>query len=287
MVYKRPYEIVAAVNQAGLVKARMTVSKTLIMGFLAGAFIAFGGFLAIMVGGGIPDIKVHNPGLQKFIFGAVFPVGLMLVVIAGSELFTGNTAVSIPGVLSRRISWLGWLKNMFLSYTGNLIGSLFVAYFLAYQTHLLSSAPWLSFTTGISEAKVSQCFWVLFLRGLGCNWLVCLAIWMALASEEIAGKILGIWFPIMAFVALGFEHSIANMFFIPLGIYYGAHVSWHQFFIINLIPVTLGNIVGGSFFVGAIYWYVYDYSEVRRIPVKKDEENNAKTSKNFISSGRV
>ena len=282
MVYKRPYEIVAAVNQAGLVKARMTVSKTLIMGFLAGAFIAFGGFLAIMV-----DIKVHNPGLQKFIFGAVFPVGLMLVVIAGSELFTGNTAVSIPGVLSRRISWLGWLKNMLLSYTGNLIGSLFVAYFLAYQTHLLSSAPWLSFTTGISEAKVSQCFWVLFLRGLGCNWLVCLAIWMALASEEIAGKILGIWFPIMAFVALGFEHSIANMFFIPLGIYYGAHVSWHQFFIINLIPVTLGNIVGGSFFVGAIYWYVYDYSKVRRIPVKEDGENNAKTSKNFIGSGRV
>jgi len=259
MVYKQPYEIVKAINRAGLSKAHMTVSKTLIMGFLAGAFIAFGGFLAIMVGGGIPVIQANNPGLQKFIFGAVFPVGLMLVVIAGSELFTGNTAVSIPGVLSGRISWLGWLKNLSLSYTGNLVGSLFVAYFLAYQTHLLSSAPWLSYLTGISVMKVSQNFWVLFLRGVGCNWLVCLSIWLAVASDDISGKILGIWFPIMTFVALGFEHSIANMFFIPLGIFYGANVSWYQFFVVNLIPVTLGNIVGGSFFVGTIYWYVYEH----------------------------
>jgi len=258
MVYKPPYEIIRAANEAGLVKARMVVGKTLIMGFLAGAFIAFGGLLAIMVGGGVPEIKSANPGLQKFIFGAVFPVGLMLVVIAGAELFTGNTAVSIPGVLSGRISWLGWLKNLILSYTGNLIGSLFVAYFLAYQSHLLSSEPWLGFVIKISQEKVSQHFWVLLLRGIGCNWLVCLAIWLAIASDDVAGKILGIWFPIMAFVALGFEHSIANMFFIPLGIYYGAQVSWYQFFVVNLIPVTLGNIIGGSFFVGVIYWFVYE-----------------------------
>ena len=259
MVYKSPSKIVQAVNQAGLVKARMGLTKTFLMGFLAGAFIAFGGFLAIMVGGGVPGIQASNPGLQKFIFGAAFPVGLMLVVIAGSELFTGNTAISVPGVLSKRITWLGWLKNLFLSYSGNFCGALFVAYFLAYHTQLLDSAPWLNFATGISAAKVSQRFWVLFLRGVGCNWLVCLAIWLAVASEDITGKILGIWFPIMAFVALGFEHSIANMFFIPLGIFYGAPVSWYQFFVVNLIPVTLGNIVGGSFFVGAIYWFVYEY----------------------------
>ena len=260
MGYKPPYNIVKAINQAGLVKARMGIAKTLLMGFLAGAFIAFGGFLSIMVGGGVPGIHASNPGLQKFIFGAAFPVGLMLVVIAGSELFTGNTAVSVPGVLSKRIAWFAWLKNLFLSYTGNLFGSLFVAYFLAFHTQLLGNAPWLNFATGISEAKVSLSVWVLFLRGIGCNWLVCLAIWLAVASEDIAGKILGIWFPIMAFVAMGFEHSIANMFFIPLGIFYGAQVSWYQFFMVNLIPVTLGNIVGGSFFVGAIYWFVYEYN---------------------------
>jgi len=259
MVYKAPYDIVKAVNEAGLVKARMGLTKTLIMGFLAGAFIAFGGLLAIVVGGGIPGIKFANPGLQKFIFGAVFPVGLMLVVIAGAELFTGNTAVSIPGVLSGRILWFDWLKNLILSYSGNLAGSLFVAYFLAYQSHLLTSQPWLSFVINISQEKVSQHFWVLLLRGIGCNWLVCLAIWLAIASDDVTGKILGIWFPIMAFVALGFEHSIANMFFIPLGIYCGAKVSWYQFFIVNLIPVTLGNIIGGSFFVGVIYWFIYEH----------------------------
>jgi formate/nitrite transporter len=258
MAYKPPYEIVKSVREAALIKAKMDTGRTLIMGFLAGAFIAFGGFLAIMVGGGMPIIQAENPGLQKLLFGAVFPVGLMLVVIAGAELFTGNTAVSIPGVLSGRITWHGWLKNLILSYSGNLVGSLFVAYFLAYQTQLLIKDPWVGFTIGISELKASASFWVLLLKGIGCNWLVCLSIWLAVAAEEIAGKILAIWFPIMAFVALGFEHSVANMFFIPIGIFYGAHVSWYQFVVVNLLPVTLGNIVGGSFFVGVIYWFVFD-----------------------------
>ena len=259
MVTKLPEDIIKVINTAGMNKAKMRIEKTLVMGFLAGAFIAFGGLLAIMVGGGLPGIKMTNPGFQKFVFGGTFPVGLMLVVIAGSELFTGNTAISVPGVLSGRIKCFAWVKNMFLSYTGNLIGSLFVAFFLAYETNLLGSDPWLSFTIGIAKVKVSQNFWVLFLKGIGCNWLVCLAIWLAVASEDAAGKILGIWFPIMAFVTLGFEHSVANMFFIPVGIFYGADVTWTQFFVINLVPVTLGNIVGGSFFVGAIYWFVYEY----------------------------
>ena len=261
MVAKSPQETIKAINKAGKAKSQMNFEKTLIMGFLAGVFIAFGGFLAVIVGGGMPEIKAANPGLQKLVFGGVFPVGLMLVVIAGAELFTGNTAVSVPGVLSGQISCFSWLRNLTLSYAGNLIGSLFVAYFLAYQTGSLSSEPWLSFTNAVSEFKVNQSFWILFLKAIGCNWLVCLSIWMAVASDEISGKILGIWFPIMAFVTLGFEHSIANMFFIPLGIFYGAHVTWSQFFIVNLIPVTLGNIVGGSFFVGTIYWYVYIYEK--------------------------
>ena len=259
MGYRSPKEVVKSINMAGMAKAQMEFDKTLIMGFMAGAFIAFGGLLAIKVGGGVPGIKATDPGLQNFIFGAVFPVGLMLVVIAGAELFTGNTAVSVPSVLSGRISWVAWLRNLFISYAGNLLGSVFVAFFLAYQANLIGSEPWLSFTITVAVAKVSSSFWVLLLKGIGCNWLVCLSIWMAVASDEISGKILGIWFPIMAFVALGFEHSIANMFFIPLGIFYGAPISWYEFFIINLIPVTLGNIIGGSFFVGGLYWFVYEY----------------------------
>ncbi|MDH3573005.1 MAG: formate/nitrite transporter family protein, partial [Desulfobacteraceae bacterium] len=130
MVTKLPEDIIKVINTAGMNKAKMRIEKTLVMGFLAGAFIAFGGLLAIMVGGGLPGIKMTNPGFQKLVFGGTFPVGLMLVVIAGSELFTGNTAISVPGVLSGRIKCFAWVKNMFLSYTGNLIGSLFGAFFL-------------------------------------------------------------------------------------------------------------------------------------------------------------
>jgi formate/nitrite transporter len=136
-----------------------------------------------------------------------------------------------------------------------------VAFFLAYLTNLCAAEPYLSAVQGIASGKVSQGFVPLFFKGVGCNWLVCLAVWLAVASDDIAGKIWGIWWPIMAFVALGFEHSIANMFFIPLGIFYGAQVSWGQFFVTNLIPVTLGNIVGGAFFVGFIYWWLYGNRE--------------------------
>lgn len=258
MGFKSPKETTCSVDNIGCNKIGMEFGPLLTLSFLAGAFIAFGGLLAVIVGGGVPDIKLANPGLQKFIFGAVFPVGLILVVVAGAELFTGNTACCVPAVLSRKASWSGLARNWTVSYVGNLIGSIFVVFFLAYMTGLFASDPWLLSITGIAEAKVSQGFWPLFFKGIGCNWLVCLAVWLAIASDDVASKILGVWFPIMAFVAIGFEHSVANMFFIPAGIMYGASVTWADFFIANLIPVTLGNIVGGALFVGAIYWYIYD-----------------------------
>jgi len=276
MAFKSPKETVAVVENIGVGKAALSKGQLLVLGFLAGAFIAFGGLLAIVVGGGVPGIKAVNPGLQKFIFGAVFPVGLVLVVIAGAELFTGNTACCIPAALSKKIRWNSCARNWCLSYIGNFAGSLFVAFFLSYLTGLLLKSPWLETTMGIAEGKVSQGFWMLFFKGVGCNWLVCLAVWLAVSADDITGKILGVWFPIMAFVALGFEHSIANMFFVPLGIFYGADVTWGRFFIVNLIPVTLGNIVGGAFFVGTTYWFIYAYiikrksaEEERRIEEKE------------------
>lgn len=159
MTTKPPKEIVETVNKAAMVKAKMGLEKTLIMGFLAGAFIAFGGFLAIMVGGGIPGIKSINPGMQKFIFGATFPVGLMLVVIAGSELFTGNTAISVPGALSGRISCVSWTRNMFLSYNGNLSGPLFVAFFLAYLTQTVGKRPLVELCCGCCQGQSTPEFW--------------------------------------------------------------------------------------------------------------------------------
>jgi len=257
MGFKSPKETTCSVDNIGCNKVGMAFGPLLTLGFLAGAFIAFGGLLAVIVGGGVPGLRADNPGLQKFIFGAVFPVGLILVVVAGAELFTGNTACCIPSVLSKKASWSGLARNWTVSYVGNFLGSIFVVFFLTYLTGLLASDPWLGTITGIAEAKVAQGFWPLFFKGVGCNWLVCLSVWLAIASDDVVSKILGIWFPIMAFVAIGFEHSIANMFFIPSGIMYGADVTWAQFFTVNLIPVTLGNIAGGALFVGAIYWYVY------------------------------
>ena len=253
MAFKSPKAIVEATFSAGKAKAEKGIPQLLVLGFLAGAFIAFGGLLAILIGKAVS----FDPGISRFMFAGVFPVGIMLVVIAGSELFTGNCGVIIPAALKGTATWGGLLKNWVFVYIGNFIGALFVAYCLSYLTGLATGEPYLGATQAIAEGKVSKTFIQLFFRGVGCNWLVCLGVWLAIASDDITGKIWGLWFPIMAFVGLGFEHSIANMFFIPLGMFNGANVSVGQFLFTNLLPVTLGNIVGGAGFVGCIYWWLY------------------------------
>jgi formate/nitrite transporter len=253
--FKGPGEIVDSACTIGQSKAQNSISKLLVLGFLAGAYIALGSTVAIATGRGITAEGFG--GLSKLVFAGTFPVGLMLVVIAGSELFTGNVGVITPSCLSGRAKWLGLLKNWVVVYIANFIGSIFVALCLGYLTNLFAKDPYLSAVIGIAEGKVALGFWPAFWRGVGCNWLVCLAVWLAVSANDITGKVLGIWFPIMAFVAIGFEHSVANMYFIPLGMFYGANVTVGQLLISNLLPVTLGNIVGGGLFVGATYWWVY------------------------------
>lgn len=253
--FKRPGEIVDSACTIGKTKSEESILRLLVLGFLAGAYIAFGGTVAIATGKGITADGFG--GLSKLIFAGTFPVGLMLVVIAGSELFTGNIGVITPSCLTGKAKWGGLLKNWVFVYIGNFIGSLFVAYCLGYLSKLFAADPYLKGVTGIAEAKVTAGFWPVFWRGIGCNWLVCLAVWLAVSANDIAGKVWGIWFPIMAFVAIGFEHSVANMFFVPLGLFYGANATWGQFILNNLIPSTLGNIIGGGLFVGVIYWWLY------------------------------
>ncbi len=154
--------------------------------------------------------------------------------------------------------WLLPLKNWTIVYLGNFIGSLIVAYFLVYLTEVLMNSPSLDSAINIAVAKTSNPFYKTFLKGIACNWMVALAMWLAYAAKDITGKILGIWFPVMAFVAMGFEHCVANMFFIPVAIFHGADITWMDFIVKNLIPATLGNIVGGALFVGTAYWYAYD-----------------------------
>ncbi len=174
------------------------------------------------------------------------------------------------GLLQGEASFFGLIRNWVGSWVFNLVGSLFVAYFLAVATGILAVPPWEAAAITIAKTKalggasfvaagkttVSLSWTKVFWRAVGCNWLVCLAVFLAISSDDIIGKILGIWFPIFAFVAIGFEHVVANMFFIPVGIFLGG-VTWSQFFINNMIPATLGNIVGAVVFVAGMYWWTY------------------------------
>jgi formate/nitrite transporter len=164
--------------------------------------------------------KIALPaGIVKFASGAVFPVGLILVVIAVAELFTGNCMFAPISVLNKESSFKGLLTNWMLVYIGNLIGSLLLAYFPAYKCGYFNAMPWEGYAATVANTKCGLDFTTAFLRGIGCNWLVYLAIWLALSAEDTISRIFAIWFPIMAFVTTGFEHSVANMFFIPLGIF--------------------------------------------------------------------
>lgn len=230
--------------------------KFAVLAMLAGVYIAFGGILSLTIGFGFPEITAGNPSLQKMLSGFMFPIGLILVVLLGAELFTGNNALLIPAYMKKHYGIWPIVKNWILVYFGNLIGALAFTYFLVYQCGLTAVDPYHSAIIKVAEAKVSMSWGMVFLKGIGANWCVCLAVWLALSSRSFVGKMLGCWLPVMAFVALGYEHSIANMFFIPLGIMEGANVGIFQSITANFIPATLGNIVGGALFVGCAYGYL-------------------------------
>ncbi len=256
-------------NDVCIKKVTASFTKLLVLGILAGVYIGFGAQLSTMIGHDLS--KYLGVGFARFMQGAVFSVGLMLVVIAGAELFTGNNLIMLS-VLDGKASVGRLLYNWVVVYFANLIGSLLLVV-LMYWTELWKMNGHLlgAYALNIANTKASLAFLPAFARGILCNWLVCLAVWMALASRDVIGKIFAIFFPIMAFVASGFEHSIANMYFIPMGIFLKnipavveaagnpdlSNLTWYGFFVKNLIPVTLGNIIGGAGFVATLYWLVY------------------------------
>lgn len=257
MSYNSPKEIALEFAASGISKTKTPFTKFAILAFLGGTFIAFGGLLSVIVAGGMPGIGAENPGIVKFMAGALFPIGLIMVSVAGADLFTSDcTGVVLP-CLQKQINIKAVLKVLVLSYVFNFVGTQFVAYFMSYQTGLLAYDPWQSYLHHYSEAKVNQDFFKVLLKGIGANWLVCLGTWMGYAGKDIMSKSIGIWIPVMLFVTLGYEHSIANMYFIPAAIYSGADILWIDFIVKNLIPATIGNIIGGAGFVGCAYWYVY------------------------------
>jgi formate transporter len=255
MSYKTPKEIAQAGIKTGATKAKLSWDKALVAGFLAGAYIAMAGLLAIVVSAGMPE---QWGGLVTLFTGAVFSLGLILVIIAGSELLTGNMALVPLAAMTGRASARKLMENWAFVLVGNLLGALFVAYFLGVQTGVITAPETLARAGAIAHKKaVEETEWVIFLRGVGCNWLVCLGVWMALAAEDVAGKILAIFFPVMAFVALGFDHVVANMFFLPAAIFaHSGDISWGDA-IHNWVFAFVGNAVGATIFVASAYWFLY------------------------------
>ncbi len=260
MQIRTPREITETAANAGASKANLTNTDTprlIVSAILAGAYIALGGILSMIVGFGFPELSAANPAVQKLLSGCMFPIGLILVVTLGAELFTGNNALLIPSFMRKSHNFSTILRNWAFVYIGNFIGAILFTFFMVYLCGLTSAEPYHSAAIKVATAKVSMPWGMVLLKGIGANWCVCLAVWLALSGKTFFEKALGCWLPVMAFVALGYEHSIANMFFIPLGMMEGADISVLEAATANLIPATIGNIIGGSLLVGAINAYIH------------------------------
>ncbi|KKY01526.1 FdhC protein [Paraclostridium benzoelyticum] len=243
-----PIQIANATVESGIKKSKLSTKKSLLLGILAGLFIGLGALGNILISQTIKD-----PGLAKFAGASIFPIGLMLVVVCGAELFTGNNLMSMA-VMDKKITIKEMIRNWVLVYIANFIGAIILVAFIYFSDTLVKDAAIKSMN--IAQSKAILGFTSAFLKGVMCNIIVVLAVWFATAGKDIVSKIFACWFPIMLFVLCGFEHSIANMFFIPMGMALGADVSILQL-IFNLIAVTLGNIVGGAIIVPYIYYNCY------------------------------
>lgn len=265
-----PAEVAELAVGVGQRKAEMSVTNQLILSVMAGAFIAFGA-----AGSCVAVHTVESAGVAKALAGALFAAGLIMVVVAGGELFTGNSLM-LMALAEGRISPWQLLRSWLVVYAGNFAGALLTAGLVCLSGQWGMSGGLLG-ASAIKTAvgKTALSFQNAFFLGVLCNWLVCLAVWMSFAARDIAGKVLVIFFPIWLFVTSGFEHSVANMYYIPAGILAAAdpalaeraasvglspealaNLNWGAMLQANLLPVTLGNVVGGGL-VALAYWFVY------------------------------
>jgi formate transporter len=264
-----PAEMALKAEQIGVRKAQMPALTMFVLAILAGAFIAMGALFATTVAAGTSGVLAY--GVARLLVGLVFCVGLILVVVGGAELFTGNNLI-VMAWAGRKVTTAALLRNWVIVYLGNMVGSLGTAVlvFLGRQYTFGGGAVGAAALT-IANSKVHLGFVQAIALGILCNTLVCLAVWMSFSARSTIDRIAAIIFPISAFVAAGFEHSVANMYFIPIGLLIktydptfaaGAQIdlsglTWVSFLYNNLLPVTIGNIIGGGVLVAAVYWFVF------------------------------
>lgn len=243
-----------SVAEAARAKAAYLESRPLgyfVLSLLAGIYVGFGIVLIFALGA---PLLAAGSAAAKLAMGASFGIALSLVVFAGAELFTGNNMVMTIGLLRRSVSSRALVAIWLVSFVGNLVGSLALAWLVA-RSGVLAGAPHREVIEKVVAAKMNLAFTPLFVRGVLCNWLVCLAVWCAMRASSEAGKLVMIFWCLFAFIGAGFEHSVANMTLLGIGLFQ-PHTSSVSVagFVHNLVPVTLGNIVGGALFVGAAYW---------------------------------
>ncbi|MCT4612560.1 MAG: formate/nitrite transporter family protein [Clostridia bacterium] len=257
-----PAEISSYVEEVGVKKATNKAYKTFLLAVLAGIFIALGGFAA-----GMASHTIENMGVSKVIAGIVFPVGLILVLICGAELFTGNNLLTVA-FFKKKITFKQMMKNWTIVFFGNMVGAVSLTTMLYLGGALKPSLG--TYAIKVASYKCGLDFTTALFSGILCNIVVCLAVWGSYAAKDVTGKIFIGFFPIMAFVIAGFEHSIANMYYLTAGYiskmdsYLNAHSAIEKMekidlthIISNLIPVTLGNIIGGGIIIGGIYYLIY------------------------------
>ena len=278
-----PLEIARYYVEIGIAKVKLSAIKMLILGAFAGMFIGFAGIASTT-----SSATIENASIARLVSACVFPAGMAMVLIAGSELFTGNNLIMIAW-LEKKIKLMDMLKNWFFVYIGNFIGASFVAVLVVYgHTPGLYDGKLAEKMVAAAQTRVVQTFPEAFIRGILCNILVCIAVWAAFAAKKVSGKLLMSFWPVMLFVLCGFEHSIADMYFGVAGLLtaqeYGIAaegLTWGSFLLKNLLPVTLGNLVGGAGIVSCGYWAMYLKHTPGYVLDKKQEQEEIEKAEEY------
>jgi formate/nitrite transporter len=258
-VVKGPKEAYVSLVEKGDLLAQTSSLKVFFQSFYAGCYIGFGALLATIISGNLKGMTADSPALESFVFAALFPVNLLLILLTGGVLFTGTSATCPAALYEGKASWVHVLRCLAISWAGNILGSLVFGLFTLYCG--LLEGPTAETALKIAKKKVAKNFGVTFAKGIGCNWMVCMAVFLQGQAQDMCGKYLAIWLPISTFVMIGFEHIPANFYLLVIGLLAGSHekegVTLGDVILKNWLPVTLGNFVAGAVIVAGGYCYAF------------------------------
>jgi formate/nitrite transporter len=239
----------------GVELAAKPLIKVFHQSFYAGCYIGFGGMLSMVVAGGLADAAQDNPTIQTFVFAALFPVNLLIILLSGGILYTGTSATVAAAVYERKTHWINIPRTFTVAWMGNLLGALIFALLIEFCD--MNEGLTAQLAVKVAEKKIKADFIKTTIKGVGCNWMVCMAVFLCGQAQDMTGKMVGIWFPISMFVGIGFEHSVANMFILPAGLLSGSPLTYMQTVMANLLPVTIGNLLAGAGIIAGGFFYQF------------------------------